>query len=136
MRLQTTDRGIFRPVGSESFGRKRTQPREFDQQPVEAAATISACLAAWRVDGDLNWKADAERAFGWFLGSNDLSTLLVDPETGSCCDGLHPDRVNENRGGEAVLSYLMGLAEIRRMGDSAEECRRPARLRTFIDQLH
>ena len=34
---------------------------------------------------------------------------------GSCRDGLHPDRANENRGGESVLSYLLGLAEIRQL---------------------
>ena len=56
---------------------------------------------------------DAARAFAWFLGNNDLSTPLVDADTGSCRDGLHPDRANENRGGESVVSYLLGLAEIR-----------------------
>ena len=55
------------------------------------------------------------RAFAWFLGSNDLSMPLVDVETGSCCDGLHPDRSNENRGGESVVSYLLALAEIRQL---------------------
>jgi hypothetical protein len=121
MTLQTSRTGVFRPVGSHSYGAKRKQPLEFDQQPLEAAATISACLAAWRADGDLKWKADAERAFAWFLGSNDLSTPLIDLETGSCRDGLHPDRANENRGGESAVSYLLGLAEIRelvRAGDS------------------
>ena len=54
-------------------------------------------------------------AFAWFLGSNDLSVPLVDLETGSCRDGLHPDRANENRGGESVVSYLLGLAEIRQL---------------------
>jgi hypothetical protein len=44
-----------------------------------------------------------------------LSLPLVDLETGSCCDGLHPDRPNENRGGESVISYLLGLAEIRQL---------------------
>jgi hypothetical protein len=53
------------------------------------------------------------RAFGWFLGENDLKTTLIDPETGSCSDGLHPDRPNENKGAESALSYLLGLAEIR-----------------------
>ncbi len=115
MTLQTTTAGLFRPVGSESFGDKRKPPRAFDQQPLEAAATISACLAAWRADGDAEWKADAARAFAWFLGSNDLSVPLVDLETGSCRDGLHPDRANENRGGESVVSYLLGLAEIRQL---------------------
>ena len=54
-------------------------------------------------------------SFAWFLGSNDLSVPLVDLETGSCRDGLHPDRANENRGGELVVSYLLGLAEIRQL---------------------
>jgi len=113
MRLQTTAAGLFRPVGSASFGDKRTAPRHFDQQPLEAAATISACLAALRAEGDPAWKSDADRAFAWFLGSNDLSLPLVDLDTGSCRDGLHPERANENRGGESVVSYLLGLAEMR-----------------------
>lgn len=118
MLQQTSPTGVFRPVGSASFGAKRKPPRPFDQQPLEAAAAISACLAAWRADGDRKWKADAERAFAWFLGANDLSLPLVDPETGSCRDGLHPDRANENKGGESVVSYLLGLAEIRRLSRS------------------
>ena len=36
-------------------------------------------------------------------------------ETGSCRDGLHPDRANENRGGESAVCYLLGLAEIRQL---------------------
>ena len=129
MTLQTSGTGLFRPVGSDSFGAKRTRPREFDQQPLEAAATISACLAAWRADGDLKWKADAERAFAWFLGSNDLSASLIDLETGSCRDGLHPDRANENRGGESAVSYLLGLAEIRQLARADSNRLKPAPLR-------
>jgi hypothetical protein len=113
MTLQTTDAGCFRPVGSHSFGEELTPPRAFDQQPLEAAATISACRAAWRIHADPAWRFDALRAFSWFLGSNDLSIPLADVETGSCRDGLHPDRANENRGGESVVSWLLALAETR-----------------------
>jgi hypothetical protein len=123
MTQQTTPAGLFRPVGTQGFGDQRQEPQAFDQQPLEATATISACLAAWRGDPDLEWRADAARAFAWFLGSNDLMLPLVDPETGSCRDGLHRDRPNENRGGESVVSYLLSLAEIRELarasGDSA-----------------
>ena len=115
MKQQMTPAGYFRPVGTAGFGEQRQPPRSFDQQPVEAAATISACLAAWRADGDSEWKAVATAVFAWFLGSNDLSVALVDQETGSCRDGLHPDRANENRGGESVLCYLLSLAEIRQL---------------------
>lgn len=123
MTRQTTPAGLFRPVGTQGFGDQRQEPQAFDQQPLEATATISACLAAWRADGDLEWRTVAARVFAWFLGSNDLMLPLVDLETGSCRDGLHRDRPNENRGGESVVSYLLSLAEIRELarasGDSA-----------------
>jgi hypothetical protein len=119
MSLQTAPSGCFRPVGTESFGRVRQRPEAFDQQPVEAAATISACLSAWQVDRGAEWRAGAMRAFDWFLGENDLQTTLINPDTGSCRDGLHPDRPNENKGAESALSYLLGLVEIRQFKRAA-----------------
>ena len=113
MSLQTTSSGRFRPVGSKSFGKIRHKPEAFDQQPVEACATISACRVAWQADKGAEWQAAATRAFEWFLGENDLQTALIDSDTGSCSDGLHPDRPNENKGAESALSYLLGLVEMR-----------------------
>ena len=132
MTQQTTSAGLFRPVGTAGFGEQRQCPRAFDQQPVEAAATIAACLAAWRADGEAEWKATARLVFAWFFGSNDLSVALVDPETGSCRDGLHPDRANENCGGESVLSYLLSLAEIRQLARSNIESAQPQPLRAVV----
>jgi glycosyltransferase involved in cell wall biosynthesis len=128
MTLQTSEEGVFRPIGSASFGDKRTRPRPFDQQPLEATASISACIAAWHADGDVKWKDDAGRAFAWFLGKNDLLSPLVDVETGSCRDGLHPDRANQNRGGESVVCYLLGLAEIRQLARMTGNRSKPAPL--------
>jgi glycosyltransferase involved in cell wall biosynthesis len=113
MSVQTTSSGCFRPVGSASFGKIRQLPNAFDQQPVEAWATISACIAAYGVSNGEEWSLEARRAFDWFLGKNDLQTTLIDPVTGSCSDGLHPDRANENKGAESVLSYLLSLVELR-----------------------
>lgn len=115
MTLQTAPSGVFRPVGTQSFGDRRARPLAFDQQPLEATATIAACLAAAQVDDDLAWQAEARRVFAWFVGGNDLGLSLVDQEIGSCRDGLHPGHLNENRGGESVVSYLLGLAEIRQL---------------------
>jgi hypothetical protein len=115
MTIQTSPEGFFRPIGNEGFGEQRRAPRIFDQQPLEATATISACAAAWRAEDDATWKAQITRAFAWFLGDNDLGTPLVDVETGGCRDGLHPDRANENRGGESVVCYLLSLAEVRQL---------------------
>jgi glycosyltransferase involved in cell wall biosynthesis len=129
MRQQTTSAGLFRPVGTSGFGDRRQHPRPFDQQPVEATATIAACLTAWRADGDAEWEAMAEGAFDWFLGGNDLAVPLVDQHTGSCRDGLHPDRANENRGGESVVCYLLGLAEIRQLSRVNTSLTKPTALR-------
>jgi glycosyltransferase involved in cell wall biosynthesis len=129
MTQQTAPAGHFRPVGTAGFGEQRQHPRTFDQQPLEATATIAACLTAWRADGDAEWKTVATRVFAWFLGRNDLSVALVDPFSGSCRDGLHPDRANENRGGESVLSYLLSLAEIRQLARVNTSQTPPAALR-------
>jgi glycosyltransferase involved in cell wall biosynthesis len=136
MTLQTAENGFFRPVGSQSFGNLRRPPLAFDQQPLEAAASISACLAAWRADGDPSWKAHAVRAFDWFLGANDLATPLIDPESGSCCDGLHPGRANENRGAESVVSYLLGFAEMRSLDRCVDTGANLVPLRALRNRIH
>ena len=112
IRKQTAPAGHFRPVGSQGFHLDRTV-LPFDQQPLEAAATIAACAAAQMADPSGDWLAEAARAFDWFLGANDLGIALVDADTGICRDGLHPDRANENCGAESVLSWLMALADMR-----------------------
>jgi hypothetical protein len=86
---------------------------------------------AWRADRDAAWTTTATGVFAWFLGHNDLSMPLVDVETGSCRDGLHSDRPNENRGGESVLSYLLGLAEIRQLARQHEGHLKRAPLRAI-----
>jgi hypothetical protein len=104
--------GHFVPIGSEGFYRQGGEQARFDQQPVEAAGAVSACLQAYRVTGDDRWRVDAWSAFNWFLGDNDLQLPLYDSATGGCRDGLHPDRANQNQGAESTLSFLMALLEM------------------------
>jgi glycosyltransferase involved in cell wall biosynthesis len=111
-------RGHFVPIGSQGFYRQGGEKARFDQQPLEAAGAVSACLQAYRVTGDSRWRKDAWSAFNWFLGDNDLQLPLYDSVTGGCRDGLHPDRANENQGAESTLSFLMALLEMRVMQES------------------
>ncbi len=111
MSVQTAPSGYFRPVGNESFGHLRQAPRAFDQQPLEALAAISACLAAARADDNAEWPAGARRAFAWFLGKNDLKATLIDSDMGSCSDGLHPDRPNENSGADWCCPTSLALSK-------------------------
>ena len=125
--MQTAPAGHFRPVGSHGFHLTGTS-LPFDQQPLEAAATVAACAAAHLADPAGDWPAEAARAFGWFLGQNDHGIALADIATGICRDGLHPDRANQNCGAESVLAWLMALADMRAMavmGNSFEP--RPGR---------
>ena len=105
--------GHFVPIGSQGFYRQNGEKARFDQQPLEAAGAVSACLQAYRVTSDSRWHREAWSAFNWFLGVNDLQLPLYDSATGGCRDGLHPDRANENQGAESTLSFLMALLEMR-----------------------
>jgi glycosyltransferase involved in cell wall biosynthesis len=114
--LTTIQRGggsHFVPVGSNGFFEKGGVRARFDQQPVEAQATVSACLEAFRLTGEKRWRREARRAFEWFLGRNDLKLPIYDPASGGCRDGLHPDRANENQGAESTLAFLQSLLELR-----------------------
>jgi len=110
--------GHFVPIGSQGFYRQGGEQARFDQQPIEAAGAVSACLQAYRVTGDSRWRDEAWSAFNWFLGDNDLQLPLYDSVTGGCRDGLHPDRANENQGAESTLSFLMALLEMRALQES------------------
>ena len=113
--------GHFVPIGSQGFYRRNGEKARFDQQPLEAAGAVSACLQAYRVTGDSRWRGEAWSAFNWFLGDNDLQLPLYDSATGGCRDGLHPDRANENQGAESTLSFLMALLEMRALPEPEQK---------------
>jgi len=110
--IQTSPNGYFMPVGSNGFFPRGGEKVRFDQQPIEASAMVSACLDAYRITEDKFWYRQAQSAFAWFLGQNDIGLSLYDPTTGGCHDGLHPDRLNQNQGAESTLAFLSAQAEI------------------------
>jgi hypothetical protein len=110
----------FVPIGSQGFYHLGAEKARFDQQPIEAAGAVSACLLAYCVTGESRWRSEAWSAFNWFLGDNDLQLPLYDSATGGCRDGLHPDRANQNQGAESTLSFLMALLEMRSLQGSEQ----------------
>jgi glycosyltransferase involved in cell wall biosynthesis len=105
--------GQFTPIGSNGFYKQGGERARFDQQPVEAQSMVAACLEAYRNTNDECWREEAQCAFEWFLGRNDLDLPVYDPTTGGCRDGLHPDRVNENQGAESTLAFLQAWLDLR-----------------------
>jgi glycosyltransferase involved in cell wall biosynthesis len=110
--IQRAPDGRFAPIGTNGFAARGGDAARFDQQPIEAATTVAACLEAERVTGDPAWAVRARSAFDWFLGQNHLDRWLYDPSTGGCRDGLHAERANENQGAESTLAFLLALIDI------------------------
>ncbi len=123
--IQTSENGHFRPIGSNGFYRRGSARAAFDQQPIEAHAAVSAYLEAYRITNDAWWYEQAQRAFDWFLGWNDLGLELYSSTTGGCCDALHVDRLNGNQGAESTVAFLLSLAEMQLMQNAVTEFNQP-----------
>ncbi len=108
---QVAKGGYFHPVGSNGFWRKGEPCALFDQQPLEAAAMVSAAIEAHRNDPRPRWLSVANVALRWFFGANSLGVSLYDRRTGGCADGLEHGRLNANQGAESTLACLTALAE-------------------------
>ena len=126
VRIQTTEAGSLRPIGSNGFYQRGQERALFDQQPIEAQTTVSACIEAYHATSDLFWVAEARRAFEWFLSRNDLGLALYDATTGGCRDGLHMDRVSQNQGAESTLAFLLALTEMQTLQNTLSSFKEPA----------
>jgi glycosyltransferase involved in cell wall biosynthesis len=122
--VQSSKHRQLRPIGSNGFYKRNGTRAAFDQHPIEVQTTVSACLAAYRATADPWWYEQAQRAFDWFLGWNDLGIELYAPLTGGCRDGLHADRGNENQGAESTLAFLLSLAELRLIQNTTNSVQR------------
>ena len=83
MNAQTSRSGFFEPIGSDRPWEFGAEKPVFDQQPIEAATSMSACLAAWKITGDDKWYRRARVTRDWFLGKNALGVPLCTPN-GAC----------------------------------------------------
>jgi hypothetical protein len=70
---------------------------------------VLAYQSAYRVTREKDYLKKMRLAFGWFLGENDMGMSLYDHETKGCADGLLPEGVSLNQGGESTVSFLMAL---------------------------
>jgi hypothetical protein len=100
------------PVGSDGWKPGDPHP-SFDQQPLEVAHLVDACLYAFDATSDPYWLDSARQAALWFYGLNDTGIWMHDPLTGAGFDGLTPDGHNPNCGAESTLAYLSVVGQMR-----------------------
>lgn len=109
---QTVPGNYFRPVGCHGFWQRGGTPAKYDQQPLEAQATVVACLEAEQATGDPRWWQSAIMVHGWFHGRNDHRLPVAVTETGGCHDGLMERGFNMNQGAESILAYLQSTTDM------------------------
>ncbi len=109
MDVQRDENDCFSPVGNAGWYPRGGEKARYDQQPVEAHASLEACLAAHEATHEAAWLDQAQRTFEWFLGRNDMLWPLYDASTGGCRDGLSARGINQNEGAESTLAWLLSL---------------------------
>jgi len=108
----TFDGDHFSFIGSQGWYQRGKARAAFDQQPVDAAATVMMLRAGYDVTRDSKFLALQRTAFDWFLGTNDLRIPLYDFRTKGCSDGLMAGGVNGNQGAESMVSFLLSLLTV------------------------
>lgn len=109
LRLQILPDGRVSLIGNRGWLRRNGERARFDQQPLEVMHLVEACAEAHRCTGEERWLDYARTSFNWFLGNNDTQSMLYDPVTKGCRDGLHEDGPNLNQGAESTLAWLISL---------------------------
>lgn len=110
----------FAAIGNKGWFPKNGNKAQFDQQPIEAAAMVDACIEAFKFTRNEEWVTYAYRCLNWYQGENELKISLYDHATGGCRDGLMPQGLNENQGAESTLCWLMALLTMYRHRGQSE----------------
>ncbi len=128
----------FAPVGNDGWFPQFGAKARYDQQPLEAAAMIGACIEAYECTRREDWIQTALACFDWYSGKNDQRIEVYDPVTGGCRDGLQADGVNENQGAESTLSYMLSLLaidSIRELAVDHDDIGKPALTNELVGSL-
>jgi len=108
----TFDGNHFSFVGCNGWYGRSGIKAQFDQQPIEAAATVMMLRAAHDVTQNPRFLTLQRKAFDWFLGENDLHIPVYNFRTKGCHDALMRGGVNTNQGAESIISFLLSLLAI------------------------
>jgi len=104
---QTYREGRFDFVGNQGWYMRGGERPVFSQQPIEAAYSAEACLAAFEITRNSRYLDLAEASAEWLLGRNILGVRLYDLTTGACADGLDPHEPSLNSGAESTICGLL-----------------------------
>jgi len=99
-------------VGNNRWMVKSRHASLFDEQPIDAMASMLLFQEAYLTLNDKRYLDLMRMSFDWFVGKNRLEKPLYDFESKGCRDGLMEKDVNLNQGAESTLSYLISLLTV------------------------
>jgi hypothetical protein len=99
-------------IGNKGWFKKGETAARFDQQPIDAASIVEACVLAARLTGNPKYFRHARTAFAWFLGNNVKNAVLYDSQSGGCRDGLTESVSNQNEGAESTIMYVIARCTV------------------------
>ncbi|MGB0716159.1 MAG: glycosyltransferase [Phycisphaerae bacterium] len=115
--VQKSPEGHLSVIGNQGWMTSSGAHAKYDQQPLEAAALIEACKAAYMATQDRTWLEEMRTCFEWYVGRNDENLTLIDFRSRGCFDGLLRGQVNTNQGAESTLAWLHSLLLMHEMQD-------------------
>ena len=80
--VQSSENGGLRPVGRRGFGGRGDPRGNHEHQLIEPQAMVSTCLDAYLTTSDAWTYVQAQRAFDWSIGWNNLGLELYSPSSG------------------------------------------------------
>ena len=101
------DKDEIKVISNNNWYVKGSQKSHFGEQPIDVAYTIMTLNLFYSQFKTESYLSKMQSAFEWFLGRNHLNTIIYNPRTGGCFDGLEEMNVNLNQGAESTVSYLM-----------------------------
>lgn len=114
-------KGKFVPIGNNGWYKRGGERALYDQQPLEASAMVETTIDAFYATKNKHYLKIANTAFQWFLGKNTKKVMMYNPVTAGCFDGITPDKVNRNQGGESSISYLMARLKLEELKQNPEK---------------
>lgn len=94
-------------VSNQGWQSKGKGSHPYGEQPIDVAYTVRTLGLFYDTFNDKSYLKKMRNAFDWYLGKNHLNTVVYNPCTGGCYDGLEEHHVNLNQGAESTVSYLM-----------------------------
>ncbi len=114
----------FVPIGNDGWYKRGGKRAFYDQQPLEASAMVEGNIDAFYATGNERYARMAKVIFQWFLGKNTQNVMVYNPKTAGCFDGVTPEKVNMNQGGESSISYLIARLKLEELRYYVAESKR------------